>query len=208
MITALFAVTPVVVAPLAVLAMLFPALFASPLRAFRRWWVFFNVCTVSTALYTARFTFAGVKRRLAQSDAWWASPLAFWLGLALVAAGGAVWVWRRQRAVNPAAPKPGVGEEVVLGLVSLIGLALVGYNLWDGGPLPSPVLLICTVPLVGWGYASYLHWRSPRHPEAKPMIPTQGVMLITLALAYVFIAVATLHGLGNEAMLTADLDEV
>jgi hypothetical protein len=29
-----------------------------------------------------------------------------------------------------------------------------------------------------------------------------------LALAYVFIGVATLHGLGNEAMLTADLDEV
>src|SRR5262245_49233167 len=78
-ITALFAVTPVVVLPLAALALLFPALFAGPLRALRRWWVFFNVCTVSTALYTARFTFLGVKRRLSQSDAWWASPLAFWL---------------------------------------------------------------------------------------------------------------------------------
>ena len=208
MITPFVAVTPVVVAPLAVLAMIFPAVFSGPLRALRPWWVFFNVCTVSTALYAARFTFLGVKRRLSQSDTWWASPLAFWLALALIAAAAAVWVWRRQRAANPATPRPGVREQVVLGLVSLIGLALVGYNLWDGGPLPSPVLLICTVPLVGWGYASYLHWRSSRHPEAKPMIPTQGLMLITLALAYVFIAVATLHGLGNEAMLTADLNEV
>jgi hypothetical protein len=32
---------------------------------------------------------------------------------------------QRQRALNPAAPRPGVGERVVLGLVSLIGLALV-----------------------------------------------------------------------------------
>src|SRR5262249_29129984 len=105
MATPLFAVTPLVVAPLAVLAMLFPVLFAGPLRALRRWWVVFNVCSVSAALYTTRFTFQGVKRRLAESDAWWASPVAFWLALALVAAAGAMWVWWRHRAAGPAAPK-------------------------------------------------------------------------------------------------------
>ena len=208
MLTPLFAVTPLVLAPLAALAMLFPALFAGPVRALRRWWVFFNVCTVSTALYTARFTFQGVNRRLAQSDAWWASPLAFWLALALVAAGGAVWMWQRQRALNPAAPRPGVGERVVLGLVSLIGLALVGYNLWDGGPRPDPLLLIWTVPLAGWGYASYVHWHSRRQGAANAIVPTQGIMLMTLSVVYILIGVATVQGWGDGGVRTSETDEV
>ena len=193
----LFAVTPLVVAPLAVLAMLFPALFAGPLRALRRWWVVFNVCSVSAALYTARFTFQGVERRLAESDAWWASQVAFWLALALVAAAGAVWVWWRQRAASPPAPKPGIGQPIVLGLVSLIGLGLVGYSLWNSGPRLQPALLIGTVPLVGWGYACYLHRNARRPSGTIPLLPTQAVMLITLALAYVLIAVAAVHGAGD-----------
>jgi hypothetical protein len=188
--------------------MLFPALFAGPVRALRRWWVFFNVCTVSTALYTARFTFQGVNRRLAQSDAWWASPLAFWLALALVAAGGAVWMWQRQRALNPAAPRPGVGERVVLGLVSLIGLALVGYNLWDGGPRPDPLLLIWTVPLAGWGYASYVHWHSRRQGAANAIVPTQGIMLMTLSVVYILIGVATVQGWGDGGVRNSETEEL
>jgi hypothetical protein len=199
----LFAVTPLVLGPLAVLAMLFPALFAGPLRALRRWWVFFNVCTVTSALYIARFTFLGVKRRLSQSDAWWASPLAFWLVLALVAAAGALWVWQRHRAASPAAPRPGGGEQVVLGLVSLIGLGLVGYSLWGGGPRPFPVLLIWTVPLVGWGYSLYLHRHSRRQPAANPLFPTQGVMLITLALVYSLYGVATVYSRGDGDVLNS-----
>src|SRR6516162_11626934 len=172
MMTSLLAVIPAVVAPLALLAMLLPVLFAGPLRVLQRWWVFFNVCTVSAALYVARFTFLGVRRRLAQSDAWWASPLAFWFALALVAGAGATWVWRRWRAGSPTAPDPGVGEQMVLGLVSLTGLGLVGYSLWDQGLRLYPVQAICTVPLVGWGYAVYLHRHVRQRSATKPLLPT------------------------------------
>jgi hypothetical protein len=134
--------------------------------------------------------------------------LVFWLALALIAAGGTVWVWRRQRVVDPTAPRPGVGEEVVLGLVSLIGLALVGYNLWDGGPLPYPVLLIWTVPPVGWAYARYLHGRSRRQGAANPVIPTQGIMLLTLSVVYILIGAATVVGLGDGGVRNPETDDV
>src|SRR5262249_34819791 len=89
------AVTPVVVAPLALLALLFPALFAGPLAVLKRWWVVLNVASVSRALYVARFTFAGFRRSLEETGAWWAKPPAFWLLRGALAAAGSTWaLWR------------------------------------------------------------------------------------------------------------------
>jgi len=115
---------------------------------------------------------------------------------------------QRQRALNPAAPRPGVGERVVLGLVSLIGLALVGYNLWDGGPRPDPLLLIWTVPLAGWGYASYVHWHSRRQGAANAIVPTQGIMLMTLSVVYILIGVATVQGWGDGGVRNSETEEL
>ena len=64
------AIIPVVVVPLSALAMLFTALLAWLLTALRRWWVLLNVAVLCLALYVLRFTFEGLNRRLAETDAW------------------------------------------------------------------------------------------------------------------------------------------
>ena len=97
---------------------------------------------------------------------------------------------------------------MVLGLVSLTGLGLVGYSLWDQGLRLYPVQAICTVPLVGWGYAVYLHRHVRQRSATKPLLPTPGVMLITLALIYIVIGVATRFGGGDGDVLSAGAGEV
>jgi outer membrane protein assembly factor BamB len=195
--TPFFAVTPLVLAPLALLALLLPALLAGPLSVVRRWWVLLNVAIVGTALLTARFMFGGVRRRLDYNPAWWASPLAFWLALSLLAAAGAVWVWRRQRRAKPAdrlaALTVRLSDELVLGLLSLIGLGVVAYCLWDGRPLLHPSLVIWTAAWVGTLYPLYLRRAARRVPATPPALTTQGVVLLTVAVACAAYGATTLR---------------
>jgi hypothetical protein len=177
---AVLAVTPFVLMPLTVLALLFPALLARPLAVVRRWWVFLNVCTVGTALYVARFTFPGVQKRLAEQPTWWASPAAFWGALALVAAGGAAWVARRSRAGTggPGSWKPWPSEQAAVGLVGLIGLGVVAYQGCNAASIAPPSVVVWGVAWAGSVYMAWLRWISRR-----PALPAQGFMLMALAFA-------------------------
>src|SRR6516164_3078538 len=94
------AVAPVFILPMVILAMLAAALLAWLLAALRRWWAFLNVFIACSALYVVRFTFQGVCRRLDATDAWWARPAAFWAGVTVLSAAGAVWYWRRPGPVT------------------------------------------------------------------------------------------------------------
>lgn len=172
------AVIPVVIVPLSVLAMLFTALLAWLLTALRRWWVLLNVAVLCLALYVLRFTFEGLNRRLAETDAWWASPAAFWAALSLVATVGAVWVcYRRATARAYPATTSGRDEKLVLALLSVACIGVVGYRLGSGYPNWDPLLVVSVTVWVGTLYALL----TPRLSLARLM--PQEVMLWTLALA-------------------------
>jgi hypothetical protein len=184
------AVTPVVVAPLALLALLFPALFAGPLAALRRWWAVLNVASVCTALYVARFTFAGFKRTLEGTGAWWADPAAFWLLLAACSALGAAWTfWRAPGPGATGVRGPARLDTVVLCLLSLAGLGLVVYRLFAGEGLVCPALVACTA---AWAGAAYL--LGVGRP-ARPRPPAQAVTLLALAAGCCGYAALTAAGL-------------
>jgi hypothetical protein len=169
----MFAVIPVVVVPLALLAMFFTALLSWPLAAVRRWWAPLNVACTCAALYVARFTFEGVCRRCAEMDAWWASPMVCWMVLSAVAGCGAAWVWYRAEA----ALKPGEGEKVVLSLLSLVCLVVAIYRLWGRPALLDPSLVVCATAWAGTLYALF----PPRRAPAR--LTAQGLTLLALAVA-------------------------
>jgi hypothetical protein len=174
----MFAIIPVVVVPLALLAILLTALLSWLLAAVRRWWAPLNVACACAALYVARFTFEGVCRRCAEADAWWASPVAFWMALSAVAGCGAAWVWFRAEAADRhAAPKPGGGEKVVLSLLSLACLAVAVYRLWGRPALLDPSLVVGAAAWAGTLYAL----RPLRRVPAR--LTAQGVTLVALAVA-------------------------
>src|SRR5262249_40406921 len=84
----LFAVIPTVLVggPLAVLAMLFPALFAGLVLVLRRWAVALTVLSVDSTLYLAQQWF--LPRLLAS---WWGTPAALWLSISAVTLLGILW---------------------------------------------------------------------------------------------------------------------
>lgn len=171
---ALFAVTPLVLAPVVVLAMLFPALFAGPLAFLRRWWLFLNVCTLSLTIYTVCVLFTGVRRQF-----WWAKEAPMWSAITCLAVAGALWAWRRPRKLLAKDLAAGVrlrtGEKIVLCLVGVLGLRVVMYCLFDGRPFLQPLLVVWAA---GWAGALYaiLLWRVQR-----PRLPVQGVMFAAMA---------------------------
>jgi hypothetical protein len=174
----MFAVIPVVVVPLAALAMFLTALLAWPLAAVRRWWAPLNVACACSALYVARFTFEGVCRRFAEADSWWARPVAFWLALSGVAGCGAAWVWCRTAAADRrAALKPGGGEKVGLAVLSLACVAVAVYRLWGRPALLDPSLVVAAAAWAGTLYALF----PPRHAPTR--LTAQGLALVALAVA-------------------------
>jgi hypothetical protein len=165
-------------APLALLAILFPALFAGPLAVLRRWWVVLNVASVCTALYVARFTFAGFRRTLDDAGAWWAKPWAFWLLLGALAAAGSAWAfWRAPWLGETGVRGPARLEKAVLCLLSLAGLGLLTYRHITGDRLVCPALVACTATWVG---TAYLLWGTR---ATRPRPPAQAVTLLSLAVA-------------------------
>jgi outer membrane protein assembly factor BamB len=122
----LFAVIPtfVLVGPLAVLAALFPVVFAGLAVWLRRWLALFTVASLGSTIY---LVLSWCQPFL---SAPWNTPAVRWLLLSAVAACGGVWSWRRHRA-NPkqhAASRP-AAETMALGLLVLLGIGLTGAAL-------------------------------------------------------------------------------
>ncbi|HEY7315519.1 MAG TPA: PQQ-binding-like beta-propeller repeat protein [Gemmataceae bacterium] len=91
----MFAVIPTVLVggPLAILAILFPAVFGGLMLVLRRWMAALSVLSLNSTLY-ALYAWCG--RWLAGS--WWGSPLALWLTMMVVNLLGILWAWRRHVA--------------------------------------------------------------------------------------------------------------
>ncbi|HTU22847.1 MAG TPA: PQQ-binding-like beta-propeller repeat protein [Gemmataceae bacterium] len=91
-----FAVIPTVLVggPLAILAMLFPAVFGGLILVMRRWMVALSVLSLNSTLYALQ-TWYGP--RLAGS--WWGTPLALWITMMIVTVLAILWAWRRHVAI-------------------------------------------------------------------------------------------------------------
>jgi outer membrane protein assembly factor BamB len=182
-----FGVIPTVLigGPVALLAMLFPALFGGLMLLLRRWMVALSVLSLNSTLYLLQSWFGS---SLLQS--WWGTPLALWLGMTMVTLLGVLWAWRRQvrGAVYAAAfQPPGRREVFTLALSSGVALAILAYwlphslerlDLW-GKTLVMFAAGLCAATL----HALYLRFVVSRQSQPKPALPGEGVMLWTMMLA-------------------------
>jgi outer membrane protein assembly factor BamB len=195
----LFAVIPTVLVggPLAILALLFPAVFGRLALSFRRWLVVLTVLSVGSTLYVVHGLLAPWIY-----DTWYGSPLALWVALTLTALAGLLWAWRRHAAaLARQAPDTERGvpqrrELTVLWVVSLLGLAFVAACLLGHAPLLDESWRKLTlVALVGiWG--GTLHTLSLRRRAEKgtasAALPVEGVMLAGMAVGCTVLGLTTL----------------
>jgi outer membrane protein assembly factor BamB len=223
----LFAVIPTVLVggPLAILAMLFPAVFGGLILVLRRWMAALSVLSLNSTLYLA-YTWCG--RWLAGS--WWGTPLALWLVMTVMTLVGMLWAWRRhisairyplsairpneqqtadseQRTADSGSPGPGRVELITLGVLSVVCLATGAFslphsvsqlNLWD-----KTLLMFFAGLWMATLHAFYRQWAAGRVGAIHPGLPGEGVLLWTMLLAGAAFS-ATLGGESSGPGLSED----
>ena len=98
-----FGVIPMlVVGPLALLAMLFPAVFGGLMLVLRRWTTALTVLSINSLLLFLQDWFNAYL-----ITSWWGSPAALWLVMSLVTVCGALWAWRKHTARLAPMASPG-----------------------------------------------------------------------------------------------------
>jgi outer membrane protein assembly factor BamB len=188
----LFAVIPTVLVggPLALLAMLFPAIFGGLTLVLRRWMVALSVLSLNSTLYLVQ---NGCLAWLAGS--WWGTPSALWLTMLAVTLLGILWAWRRQvvslaaeekKAAGAAPPSPGWVELLTLALLSLACLVMVVLYVPSGLAHLEMWARTLVVFSIGLWMATLhdlsLRWRGARRP-VQPGLPGEGVLLGSMLLA-------------------------
>jgi outer membrane protein assembly factor BamB len=208
----LFAVIPTVLVggPLAILAMLFPAVFGGLMLVMRRWLVALSVLSLNSTLYVLQSWYG---HRLANS--WWGTPLALWLTMLIVTVVGILWAWRRnittlgERQVDagrsPAnagtmsittAPAPenvsvrksgsGWSEIITLAILSLLCLGAVVFSLRQSLTqldLASKMLVMFGAGLwMATLHALYRRWSTAHGRAVHAGLPGEGVLLWTMLL--------------------------
>jgi outer membrane protein assembly factor BamB len=202
--------------PLAILAMLFPAVFGGLTLVFRRWMVALSVLSLNSTLYLAQ---DWCRRWLAGS--WWGTPAALWLTMTVVTLLGILWAWRRHAvlvaaesrspSVTPPSGQPvakrGRTELITLGVLSMAFVALAVFSLphslaeldlWD-----KTLLMFAAGVWAATLHALYLRATAGRRGEANPALPGEGVLLWTMLLAGVGFG-ATVLNESSGAGLAAD----
>ena len=98
-----FGVIPMlVVGPLALLAMLFPAVFGGLMLVLRRWTTALSVLSINSLLLFLQDWFSAYL-----VTSWWGTPAALWFVMSLVTVCGALWAWRKHAArLAPVGPPP------------------------------------------------------------------------------------------------------
>ena len=97
-----FAVIPMfVVGPLALLAMLFPAVFGGLTLVLKRWTTALTVLSLNSTLLFLQNLFGAYL-----ITSWWGTPTALWLMMSLVTLAGALWAWRKHALSLAASAAP------------------------------------------------------------------------------------------------------
>jgi outer membrane protein assembly factor BamB len=189
----LFAVIPTVLVggPLALLAMLFPAIFGGLMLVLRRWMAVLSVLSINSTLYFVQDWFKGLL-----VDSWWGTPQALWLTMSGVTLLGLLWAWQRHLDApsgewkNGDAPpfhRPGWGEIFTLSVSSLALVAVAA--LWLPRSLAQMDLVHKMVWTFGAGFwvatlhSAYRRWVVARQALPRRGLPGEGVMLWAMAAA-------------------------
>lgn len=181
--------TFVIVGPLALLALLVPAVFGGLAMLLRRWLVLLSVGGLACTLYLARQWLHGMLNSFGMG-----SPRLLWAALAVIAAAAMVWSWRRQRSLPPVEGSVRAGRiaRAILLAVALATTALLLYNSngWDLARSPTPELLVITT--VAWiGTADALRLMLlPRRGPGSAAPSSEPIMLGGLAAVCAVLGVA------------------
>jgi outer membrane protein assembly factor BamB len=199
----LLAVIPtfVVVGPLALLVALFPALFGGMILVFRRWMVLFSVASLESTVYLVH----GWLQKYVK-DSWWGSAAGLWYTLAAISLAGAWWsAWRYYQVPaedKPEALRPRSSERMLLGLSSLLGLALAGYWSWRGLGLVTPWKELLAMVAVTWIGASYSVCLQRVIGQSPPrVLPTEGAMLWSLVVACLILGTTAPAGSSTDGFV-------
>lgn len=178
--------TTVLIAPLAVVAALFPGVFARLAVTMKSWSAFLAISSITTTLATAYYFLRGYL-----PDAWISSPQAFLLLMALCSLVGVVWAGQRNRRLAFTAGTTEIpSRSIVLGLLGAIGgfVALLilpvwiffgKATLWEV-PMREFSAMLAGLALA-FGYCLYrIGTKSVDPPIAKPRL---GLSCETVALA-------------------------
>jgi outer membrane protein assembly factor BamB len=202
----LFAVMPTAVigAPLALLAMIFPAVLASMKDVMRRWKALLVVVSLTSTLLAVYLPFFN---RI--QDRWWGNVRVFWLVVSAVTLIGALWAWRRHlvtirsdenTGLPPQAEKWALGVLGLLGLLGAVGMWFL-YTPFEVGtedPAWRYLALACAGFWVGGFYVALLHFTSRQRPASRPVMPTEGVVLWAMVCACVLLTTGRPNTVAGE----------
>jgi outer membrane protein assembly factor BamB len=181
-------VAPFVAGPLALLAMLFPAVFAG----WERWLALLVSGCTSLTLLTVYYLFEAQL-----TGCWFASPVAVWAQVTLIHLVGLAWAWSRhqQRVTTGQAPLlPRQAEVIALLGLTVLGLVLVGAvqaGYLQGQNLLQqawwPVVVFVAGLALATGYAVALRLQGP---QLTPATSCESVILLGVMGASVLIGPA------------------
>jgi outer membrane protein assembly factor BamB len=187
-----FAVIPTVLVggPLAILALMFPTVFGGLALFFRRWLVVLSIISLNSTLFVLQEWLSPWI-----GTAWYGTPLALWVAMTLITLAGLLWCWRQQVTAPPAdavAALPTRREQIALGVVSLLGVVVLGACLlWHAPLLDASWRKPALVMWVGI-WAGTLYALSRRRAAGRPALPAEGVMLAGMIVAGVALGFGTL----------------
>lgn len=167
--------------PLALLAMLFPAVFGGLALWFRRWVVLLGVASVDSTLYLLHAWFWPTLHGHATEAVLWAV-------MAIVALGGALYSWIRFRrsvrlgAADAASPRK--SDLVVLVILGLAGLAATAWAILKQRLTHSPWLEMLPIWIAAWAGVVYLAGSAAtRRSHRAGFLHLEGFILLAVSAA-------------------------
>lgn len=180
--------TFVIVGPLALLALLLPAVFGGLAFHLRKWLVFLTVLGVGSTLYLAHLWLHGALSRIG-----WGSPQVLWGALAVLAFAGMAWSWHRQKTASFATKTEAdstLGGTTVLWSIVLAGVATLVFT-WHylrlSGTPWTESLVLCAL---AWAaLVSFLKGRRHHPGQRQRAAASESLMLASLAAVCAAVAI-------------------